>query len=275
MSAAPQEAIAEAAVDPAAGSPAEAAPASPMPPTAAEPAPPPTVEIYGKQVLVADLVAHFDPECPDRCTEGMITVMRPMPKPFKSTMPVKELCACTVRRYVAEHPPEAVGGLSKAARAVLAPARASHTTDGAREKLGRLRGELSKETTRILSIRARAAEKTSDGEAELASIAAAEADLVAAAASRGQRWASAQKRHDELVEQLRAVDLAILAIDSEDTIAKEAAERSGARRRVLEETIAAARAKELPVEGPALKSIEKLERRIAAVLIHHPELADG
>lgn len=243
-------------------------------PPAAAPTPP-TVNIYGKDVLVSDLIQHFDPECGDRCTDGMIVVRRPMPKPFKGTMPVKELCACTVRRYVSEHPPAVAGGLSRAARAVLAPARASHTSEGAKLKLKRLRDELAAQTTHLMGIRARLTDTTGEAEAELQGLADADAEMLRAAGTRGERWAAAQKRHDELVESLRAVDTLILAIDGEETIAKEAADKVRARRQVLEETIATARARAAPIEGPALKGIEKLERRISAVLIHHPELVDG
>src|SRR5882724_4198909 len=170
MSAGPQEAVAE--VGPAsnssqshdpvpAGSPADAAPASPVPV-------PPTVEVWGKQILVSELIEHFDPECRDRCEEGRVKVMRPMPKPFKGTVQVRELCACTVRRYAEAHPPEDVlGGLSSAARAAARGPRPKGAGGGARDKLTRLRTEISRETTRLMTLRAQIAERVAPPEGAL------------------------------------------------------------------------------------------------------------
>lgn len=280
MSAAPQEAVAEAEPAPPssqeptaveAGSPDGAAPVSP----AENPKPvPPTVEVWGKPILVSDLIEHFDPECPARCEEGRVKVMRPMPRPFKGTILVRELCACTVRRYAEAHPPDdMLGGLSPAARVAAKEAIRRPSGDAARDKLTRLRTEISRETTKLMTLRAQIADRVAPLEAALEAMGQADADARADADSRASRLAAAQHRNDECVRALHAIEIILIGIEEETHRAAADVEERGRRRRTTEAELERLRATISPAEGPLVKSIEKLERRIATVLAYHPELA--
>jgi hypothetical protein len=278
MSAAPQEAVAEAEPAPPssqeptaveAGSPDGAAPVSP----AENPKPvPATVEVWGKQILVSDLIEHFDPSCRDRCEEGRVKVLRPMPKPFKGTVVVRELCVCTVRRYAEAHPPEDVlGGLSPAARAEARGARPG-AGGAARDKLTRLRTEISRETTKLMTLRAQIVDRVAPLEAALEEIGHADGAARADVDSRASRSAAAQHRKDECVRALHAIEAILVGIEDEATRAAADAEDRARRRRTTEADLERLRATISPAEGPLVKSIEKLERRIATVLAYHPEL---
>ena len=279
MSAAPREAVAEAEPAPPssqehtaveAGSPDGAAPVSP----AENPKPvPPTVEVWGKPILVSELIEHFDPECPTRCEEGRVKVMRPMPKPFKGTILVRELCACTVRRYAETHPPEdLVGGLSPAAKAAAREVGRQPSGGAARDKLTRLRTEVSRETTRLMTLRAQIADRVAPLEATLEAIGQADGYARLDDDSRASRLAAAQHRKDECVRALHAIESILVGIEGETERAAAAASDRASRRRTTQADLERLRGTISPAEGPLVKSIEKLERRIATVLAYHPEL---
>lgn len=277
MSAAPQEAVAEVELSQgSAGSPADAAP---MPADAAPPAPAPpkveTVSIWGVDVPVSEIVTLFDPKCPDRCVDGVLKVMRPMPKPFKGTMPVRELCACGVRRYAEAHPPEVSGGLSAAARAALAPdgtTAAESAESPGRAKLGRLREQLARETTRLMAARAVAGDKTTALEAERAGLERAAAALDVGTRARMDRRVLATVRKEECARAIGRIARELVELDAEDEAAALAIAPSVARARDIDAALARTRAASEPVERPILAAIEKLERRIATVVAYHPEL---
>lgn len=294
MSAAPQEAVAEA--DPetrsrpepgSAGYPVEAAPASAeaAPPAPAAPEPE-TVDIWGKKVLVSELVALFDRDCRHRCAEGVLKVMRPRPKPFKGTMPVREICACCVMRYAQDNPPELSGGLSAEARAALkaaepssvprgdAPAAAPERAPGA-GRLSRLREQLARESTALMAIRAARTEKTAVLERELAEVSTGAAARAAAEDSRAGRRASALVRKEDCVRALHAIELILVDLEREEEAAVASAAPAAARAAELTAEIERVSASSADQERAPLRRIEDLEGRVRIVLIRHPELVDG
>jgi hypothetical protein len=242
-------------VDAAAGA---ASPSDEAPP--AQPAPePPTVDVYGKKVLVSDLVRHFDPACRNRCDEGVRKVGRPAPRGFKGVFFVRELCPCTVTGYLAEHPPApedlpppVVGAAARAALEGKAPAPKG---DHAIAKARRLREELADERAALECIRAplreeseaiAAAAKAIDEEAKRAG-----AEVCAAY----DALAAARDRVSNADEWLARVGVA-------------RSENAARERRYIEKNAGA-----IVHQEHLAKRVEKVERRLALVVARHPEAA--
>lgn len=259
-----------AAASSAEGEPPEATAQGPAAPA------PASVDIHGAKVLVSELVKHFDPACPEKCDEGSLKVGRPLPRGFKGVMWVRELCACTVRGYVAQHPPTAVPPpdpvVGARARAALAGAPPAPRPERGTKRLAVLETELARERRALEDLRA----GTGTRVAPVAeSLAALDAEEVAAARAR----ASAEGTKVYVTAELEQMRARVSGLQAEfhaanERLAAADLERGAfARRRTdLEEKLAAERARVAPAEAAAEKRIEKLARRAATVRAYNPAL---
>ena len=216
------------ATEPSSNDPAEAGGGVNPDAGAAVPPKPQTVKIGGEDVELAVLQRHYDPECDEKCAEGVIIVGRPMPRGFKGVIRVPELCGCTIRGYRAAHPPAPLEPVIGARALAELEGRSRSKNDHSEKQAARLRAALAEKQAQLAETEMGYQSEIAalDEEAARAAIAidvskdliaAAQADLEALRAQVHGAQARIGERQDELArDEMAAAAIAARRRDSED-----------------------------------------------------------
>ena len=238
------------------------------------------VEIMGDQVPISDIALLCDRDCRHRCVDGVLTVGRPLPKPFRGIHRQREVCACVVRSHAARrarNAPPVVSPETEAAAlapasdqaAALRPERPSHALRqatnlrGALEAAAHRKAEiLQRRAARIAPLRVEA----SDVELERQRWQKREVD---AKAVENQLVARRAEVEEELRELRRRIDQ---ALSEQEQARAQVAALDGQAAGVLSD-IARAEAADAKELARAEREVEKLGRRLRTCIAYHPEAA--